>query len=197
MEKLSRREFLNQLVSMGLVAFFPFLLRERQISGLIRPPGSVFESLFNKLCFRCGVCFKTCPAHCLWPVPLDLGLNSWGSPYIIPRKAGCLRCGACGRACPSAAIRPVPTEQVKMGTAKINPALCLVWQSGKECLVCLEYCPVGAVILDEKGRPSVEPSLCVGCGLCEENCPVTGSVAAITVSTKGEKRYYPKENKYR
>jgi ferredoxin len=36
-------------------------------------------------------------------------------------------------------------------------------------------------------RPSVEPELCTGCGLCENRCPV-GEQAAIVVSTVGESR---------
>jgi ferredoxin len=36
-------------------------------------------------------------------------------------------------------------------------------------------------------RPSVQPDLCTGCGLCENRCPV-GEEAAIRVSSVGESR---------
>jgi ferredoxin len=36
-------------------------------------------------------------------------------------------------------------------------------------------------------RPTVQPDLCTGCGLCENRCPV-GERAAIRVSSIGETR---------
>jgi len=102
----------------------------------------------------------------------------------------------CSRICPSSAIVRVDRDSVKMGTAEINRNTCLVWQYGKDCLVCMEYCPVGAIYTDQKGRPVVDETVCVGCGLCEENCPVTGE-SAIRVSSRGEKRYHLKERAYR
>jgi ferredoxin len=83
-----------------------------------------------------------------------------------------------------------------MGTAEINRDRCLVWKHNKDCLVCMEYCPVGAIDVDYQGRPVVNEDLCAGCGLCEENCPVKGE-SAIIVSNRGEKRYHIKERSYR
>ncbi|HOJ39893.1 MAG TPA: 4Fe-4S dicluster domain-containing protein [bacterium] len=197
MEPINRRKFIKSLFCTVLGVFLPDLWAAGQkTAGLIRPPGAVVEESFNDLCWRCGLCFKVCPAKCLKPVPPGKGLTRWQTPHLIPRQAGCLRCGSCGRVCPSGAIRLVEMESVKMGTASIEPARCLVWTHQKECLVCLEYCPVGAIILDGKGRPVVEPSVCVGCGLCEQHCPVLGAKAAITVTPAGEKRYYLKERRY-
>ncbi len=197
MRRISRREFLKFCSYFGLAAVLPVDLSGSKREGFIRPPGSVEEPVFNNLCYRCGLCFKICPAKCLKPVSFTDSVKSWGSPHIIPREAGCLRCGSCSRVCPSGALQSVPPEIVKMGTARIEKERCLVWTREKECLVCLEYCPVGAVILDEKGRPEVDPGVCVGCGLCEQNCPVPGKKAAIRVTALGEKRYYLKEKKYR
>ncbi|HEX7579791.1 MAG TPA: 4Fe-4S binding protein, partial [Thermoanaerobaculia bacterium] len=36
-------------------------------------------------------------------------------------------------------------------------------------------------------RPRIEPSRCVGCGLCENKCPV-GEEAAVRVASIGETR---------
>jgi ferredoxin len=68
------------------------------------------------------------------------------------------------------------------------------------CIVCEEHCPTDpkaiyfeTVIVDdmEDGRelklPIVDPQKCIGCGICENVCPV-GEQAAIRVSSVGEDR---------
>ena len=195
--KISRREFLKSLFLLGSGIFLPGKrLRFRLHStSLIRPPGSLVEEDFTNKCIRCGECLKVCSAQCLKPVPLREGIFSWATPRITPREAGCIRCLSCSQICPSGAIQKVNIEEVKMGTAKIQRERCLVWKENKECLICREYCPVGAISPDSRDRPVVNPEICVGCGLCEENCPVLEEEAAITVSTQGEKRYYLQENR--
>ena len=70
------------------------------------------------------------------------------------------------------------------------------------CIVCEEVCPTDpkAIWFDEvdepvRGsaasvhlkRPRIEPSRCVGCGICENKCPV-GEEAAVRVTSVGETR---------
>lgn len=197
--KLSRREFLKSSLLLSSGIFLPGGRgRIKLHSGsLIRPPGSLTEEEFVNKCIRCGECVKVCPAQCLKSFPLKEGLFTWATPHIIPREAGCIRCLSCGQVCPSGAIQEVSVEEVKIGTAKIQRSTCLVWAEKKPCLVCMEYCPVGAIHTDSRGRPIVDVNFCIGCGVCEENCPVLEKEAAITVSPQGEKRYYLKEKRYR
>ncbi|MCM8828028.1 MAG: 4Fe-4S dicluster domain-containing protein [Candidatus Omnitrophica bacterium] len=188
---MNRKEFLVSLTAVAIAILLPGTLIKRfRKNFLIRPPGSVEEKFFSKLCVRCGQCIRACPAKCLKQVRLERSFENWTTPEIIPREKGCILCQSCGKVCPTGAIRNVNQETIKIGTARIYENQCLVWTHQKECLVCLEFCPVHAIYLDGQGRPIVNPEICTGCGLCEENCPVTTKEAAIRVTNKGEKRVY-------
>lgn len=198
--KIERRDFIKFIGFCFLLLFtggrfrYRHRKREGKEKGFIRPPGAIVEDDFVYQCVRCGECIKVCPTACLVPVAFSEGLIEWGTPRVFPRKAGCIRCLNCAKVCPSGAIQEIDIEEVKMGTAKISRDRCLVWHDGKDCYICLEYCPVGAVFKDSRERPVVDPKKCVGCGICEENCPVLGE-AAINVSNKGEIRFKLKGGK--
>ena len=90
----------------------------------------------------------------------------------------------------------IATEEkrfVKIGTAVLDRPL-LAWSQNKECLVCDEVCPYNAIearVVDTvKGKfkvPVVDEDLCLGCGMCEQHCPIF-DIAAITVFKFGENR---------
>ncbi|MEJ5299302.1 MAG: 4Fe-4S binding protein, partial [Armatimonadota bacterium] len=42
-------------------------------------------------------------------------------------------------------------------------------------------------------RPHVDEVRCVGCGICENNCPAGGPVAAIHVTCDGDRRSWTRE----
>lgn len=196
---MNRREFLRTMVAAGAllaVPSHPARQGQAESDDVIRPPGSLNEGDFLGACVRCSKCIRACPAHCLKSMPLQSGLCTWGTPHIVPRQAGCIRCLNCARVCPTGAIRRVDVEAVKIGTALIHRDQCLVWTHRKECLVCLEYCPVGAISKDVDDRPIVDPRICVGCGVCEQNCPVETRSAAIRVSATGQKRYSARTRRY-
>ena len=192
---MNRRDFIRTLGAGFILLFTGFRFLGRNKKNIIRPPGSIEEEDFNYKCVRCGNCILACPAKCLKPVTFDKGIVEWGTPHILARQAGCIMCLSCFKVCPSSAIIKIPANMVKIGTAEINKTRCLVWLYQKDCLVCLEYCPVGAICSDKKGRPFVDEKVCIGCGLCEQNCPVKG-ISAIRVSNKGERRYHLRERKY-
>lgn len=194
---MKRRDFIKVLGIASLLAFAGIRLKpKRGKKGLIRPPGAVEEDDFNYKCVRCGKCILACPAKCLKPAGPGESILQWGTPHITPRTAGCIMCLYCADVCPALAIVKVNNSVIKIGTADINNSHCLVWLHQKDCLVCMEYCPVGAIHLDHESRPVVDENLCIGCGLCEENCPVEGE-SAIKISNKGEKRYRLSERRYR
>ena len=72
---------------------------------------------------------------------------------------------------------------------------CIPWADNRNCLVCEEMCPLPekAIMLEDvtvtaprrdgrRRRPVVLRERCIGCGICENRCPLNGE-AAIRVYT--------------
>jgi ferredoxin len=112
-------------------------------------------------------------------------------------------CNLCGQVCPTGAIRPLSVEQrkqTKIGQASIDRNRCLPYAYGLSCIVCEEHCPIPnkAIWFEEREilrrdgimatvkQPRIDATRCVGCGVCQNKCPV--SVAAVRVTSVGESR---------
>ena len=165
---------------------------------MIRPPG-VDQEEFLSTCIRCGECSTVCPTNAIQMSIFDGGVDGFWSPVLIHRIGYCdYSCNACGQVCPVEAIPPLALEikrQQVIGKATIDQTRCLPWAENQECIVCEEMCPLSEKAIElelvqvrsESGepmtlqRPVVIPNLCIGCGICEYKCPVSGA-AAIEVS---------------
>ncbi len=193
----------------GLVAY-P-LFRAAPVSSLgfisatlIRPPGARREDILLKNCIKCGACMKVCITNGLNPTLFKAGIQGMWTPYLIPKIGHCeYNCNLCSQVCPTGAIKPVTLSEkknIKIGTAHINKNRCIAYKDAKGCLVCEEVCPVPEkavkveniqVQIDNEVRfvkaPRVVSSLCIGCGICEKNCPVV-DMPAIYVTSVGESR---------
>jgi formate hydrogenlyase subunit 6/NADH:ubiquinone oxidoreductase subunit I len=148
---------------------------------------------------------KVCITGGLQPALGEAALEGIWSPVLVPRVGWCeYRCTLCGQVCPTGAIRrltPAEKADVKIGLAMIDPGRCLPWAHAVPCLVCEEVCPTPqkavlleeAVVKDREGRPvkvrqpRVDLLRCIGCGICENRCPVLGK-PAIYVLSVGESR---------
>jgi polyferredoxin len=166
----------------------------RDSPWLLRPPGAR-QTDFLSTCIRCGACIKVCPTSGLQPGTTSLGIESVLAPSLMPRLGYCdYSCNACGQVCPTAAIPPLPLEEKRLqviGVAYIDKNRCLPWADNHNCIVCEEMCPVAPkavvlddeTVLDEHGqpqtvrRPRVLRDLCIGCGICEYQCPLNGPAA--------------------
>jgi polyferredoxin/formate hydrogenlyase subunit 6/NADH:ubiquinone oxidoreductase subunit I len=194
---LSRREALGALASgTAAVLLLGSELRRGQPSPWrIRPPGVVDEEAFLSTCLRCSQCMKICPTTALQPAFSEAGLEGLWTPIVVPRLGYCdYGCTACGQVCPTGAIPLLTLDEkrsVVMGKARIDRDRCLPWASATTCVVCEEMCPTPdksirleeVTVIDDYGmelvvqQPTVLREVCIGCGICEEHCPLEGEAA--------------------
>jgi len=180
--KLNRRELLGgAAVGLAGLAISPLAGLAPQ-TKVLRPPGALPEAEFLRTCIACQECIRVCPSHGLRPVLLEAGLAGIGTPRLVPRQGGCSlnpSCpDLCAQVCPVDALRPVAPKDLKLGLAHVERSLCLAWDQGVKCLVCVEACLVQAAVPYE-GRVTVDPQKCTGCGRCESGCPVPGSAIHV------------------
>jgi MauM/NapG family ferredoxin protein len=193
---VTRRQALGGL-ALGVTAVALFRsapAARRDAAFLIRPPGARENDLLSK-CIRCGECVKVCPTGGLQPSFTEAGLEGFWTPNLISRLGYCdYSCNACGQICPTGAIPPLTIEakrQRVIGVAYIDQNRCLPWSRYRPCVVCQEMCPIPdkAIKLEEVDvvapdgnpvhlqRPRVVHDLCIGCGICEYQCPLNGPAA--------------------
>jgi len=171
--------------------------RHREPAIYIRPPGARLTN-FDALCIRCGACVRVCPTQGLQPTLFEGAWSNVFSPQLVPRIGYCsYPCNACGQVCPSGAIPSLNLEEKQVtpiGLARVDRQRCLPWVYDTPCIVCEEACPLPekAIRLEQvQGstevlqRPYVVKELCIGCGVCEYQCPMGGE-AAIRVFTLTE-----------
>jgi MauM/NapG family ferredoxin protein len=179
---------------------------------VIRPPGSLSEEEFLLRCIKCGECMRVCPTNVIQPALLESGFEGLWTPILMNKIGYCeFNCVLCSQVCPTGAIVPLTVEKkvgkppfenpVKTGTAFYDRGRCLPWAMNTECIVCEEVCPTSPkaiwfeniVVHLRNGKskrlklPHLDPKLCVGCGICENKCPVHDQ-PAIRVTSIGETR---------
>jgi ferredoxin len=201
-----RRQVLAALATgaAGVVVMRTGVAAQRPDPQLIRPPGAQDEAEFLSRCLRCSQCMRVCPTAGLQPALGESGLEGLWTPRLVSRLGYCnYGCNACGQVCPSHAIPALDLatkRRAVLGVAGIDRNRCLPWAQGTPCIVCEEMCPLSpkAIRLEEVAvtdthgqaatplrkqgttavqRPHVLSDRCIGCGICEYQCPISGAAA--------------------
>jgi polyferredoxin/ferredoxin len=182
---------------------------------LVRPPGAVEESQFLAKCVKCDECIKSCPTNVLQPATFEeAGIEGLWTPVMNFNIGHCqLKCTMCSMVCPTGAIRQITVEEklgkgafegkgpVRLGTAFYDLGRCLPHAMEIPCVVCQEVCPVSPKAIQTKdvevkdvfgnlvilNKPFIVPDLCIGCGICQHECPVRDE-RAVYVTPVGETR---------
>ncbi|MBI9052093.1 MAG: 4Fe-4S binding protein [Anaerolineaceae bacterium] len=168
---------------------------------LLRPPGAIDNEKFLTTCVRCGLCIQVCPTQAL-QADLDLSdLEGVATPILVPRSGYCdYACNTCGQNCPVEAIPALSLAEkriTKIGTAHIDHHRCIAWGDHGNCIVCEEMCPLPekAIFIEKRTfqqangnevevlLPVVDRHKCIGCGICENKCPVEGESAIRVYSS--------------
>ncbi len=167
----------------GLGTVIPKENPEREVP--LVPPGAVSVKRFYERCTGCQLCVSNCPngvlktstdlEHLLQPT------MSYTDGYCRPE------CNTCSTVCPAGAIEPLAKFEkltLSWGVAHVYHKDCLQRQ-GTDCGNCVRHCPVGAIrmVTNRAGRevPVVNEELCIGCGACENLCPVR-PISAVRVN---------------
>ncbi len=147
----------------------------------ITPPGSIGHRNFTSHCTACQLCISNCPNNVLRP---SADISVFMQPEVSYERGYCRpECTNCSNVCPAGAILPIDAAEksaIQIGHAVWVRENCLVTAEGVSCGNCARHCPVGAITMipSETGNPgsplipSVNTERCIGCGACENLCPV-------------------------
>ena len=194
---LSKRHFLQAGAAgiTGLALVKTAAVSRNHIGQAIRPPGALEENQFLDRCIRCHECTKICSStgSCLQPAVIEAGVEGFWTPVSKPRLGYCeYNCNLCGQVCPLWCHTKTRFRGKKkilkwallfLTKADVYPGI-----KNEDCLVCEEHCPTPdkAIKFDNRqvvlpnGQtkvvkfPYVDETLCIGCGICENKCPVVG-----------------------
>ncbi len=146
----------------------------------IVPAGAISSKHLSQHCTTCQLCISACPNQVLRPsddlVTLMQPEMSYERGYCRPE------CTRCADVCPSNAINPISVEEkssIQIGHAVWIKENCISFTEGVKCGNCARHCPTGAIMMvEQKGKPNapkipvVNTERCIGCGACENLCPV-------------------------
>jgi ferredoxin-type protein NapG len=151
----------------------------------LRPPGALDEPYFGQACARSGNCVKACPAQC---IIIDAsGQRGNGAPFIDADMMACVVCAdlACMSVCPSGALVKTPLANIDMGTAEWDGHMC-TRTYGDSCQICVDKCPLGTAAIElVDNKIVVKDNGCIGCGVCQHECPTTPK--SIYVVTRNQR----------
>lgn len=147
----------------------------------ILPAGAQSSRNFHQHCTACQLCVSVCPNEVLRP---STDLMTLMQPEMSYERGYCRpECNKCAEVCPAGAIKPISVadkSSTQIGHAVWIKQNCLPVSEGVECGNCARHCPAGAIQMiplengnpDSPKVPAVNTERCIGCGACENLCPV-------------------------
>ncbi len=183
----------EKLTDGGLAAIIP--KEKPQRTTPIAPPGALSLDNLADHCTSCQLCISNCPNGVLRP---STSLDSLMQPVVSYEKGYCRpECTRCSEVCPAGAITKITRAEksaIQIGHAVWVKDRCLPAIKGTACGNCARHCPVGAITMipsipgdDSSAKiPAVNTERCIGCGACENLCPVS-PISAIYV--EGHERH--------
>lgn len=155
----------------------------------IVPPGAVSIANLERHCTSCQLCISECPNGVLRP---SMNLSTFMQPEVSYERGYCRpECTRCSEVCPAGAIIKIDRAEktaIQVGHAVVDYDACLSASGKSLCGKCSRKCPAEAIEMvavnagaeDSPLMPVVNESRCIGCGACENLCPV-GPLSAIHV----------------
>ncbi|MDR1942123.1 MAG: 4Fe-4S binding protein [Endomicrobium sp.] len=148
-------------------------------SNFIVPPGALSQQRFAAKCTACLACVANCSGKVLKfsgkHKPVHLEFDKGFCEY---------NCHNCSDVCPAGALEKMTIEEKRLcriGLAELELTRCVTVTDGTECGACAEQCPTGALQMQETNGARlpyfINKELCIGCGSCENACPVRPSTA--------------------
>lgn len=183
-----RRDFLiSGTAAAGGLATGLLLGKTAKPVNTVMPPGAGDYDRFTSRCIGCGLCISTCRGNVLAPAVTQYGIRGFMLPHMDFDKGECkFNCKKCTEVCPCGALLPLTLKEKqswRLGIAQYHPDLCVAYLEGQDCGACAEHCPVGALTMEpykDTTIPKVNEKLCIGCGACQQICPIRPE-RAITI----------------
>ncbi len=129
----------------------------------VRPPYNEDESLFS-ICVEC--IDKPCVEACEESI---IRLDGDKIPFLNFETSGCTFCEECAKVCPHDVL-VLNNKQFIKAKFSIDISSCLAW-NGVMCSSCKDVCYEDAISFLGVFRPTIDMSICTGCGFCYGVCP--------------------------